>query len=185
MDTLQAQQSELEKARAASLCRRETNALGGRARLSTGEGADKQVSEMTEPLLRVGSCSWRKEGEEEFAECEARVGSEPISCARFSGQDVADIASEANAELKTRRLRTLRQMRERQHLVAWSTLQALQLIVPDRSCWPEVVDGVGGHMDQCCLLCSRTMPQHSTTEIDHGRTSEVPAFILSAGPLGE
>ena len=99
--------------------------------MSPSEGAGKQASEMTKPLLRVGSCSWRKKGEEEFAEREARVGSEPISCARFSGKDVANVASEANAKLKTRRLRTLRQMRERQHLVAWSTLQALQLIVPD------------------------------------------------------
>ena len=151
----------------------------------TGEGADKQISEMTEPLVRVGSCSWRKEGEEEFDERKAGVGGEPISCACLSGQDVADVASETNAKLKARRFRTLRQMRERQHLVAWSTLQALQLIVPDRSCWPEVVDGVGCHMNYCCLLCGRTMPQHSTTEIDHGRTSEVPAFILSAGPLRE
>ena len=78
--------------------------------MSTGEGADKQASEMTEPLLRIGSCSWRKEREEEFAEREARVGSEPISCARFSGQDVANVASEANAKLKTRRFRTLRQV---------------------------------------------------------------------------
>ena len=78
--------------------------------MSTGEGAGKQASEMTEPLLRVGSCSWRKEGEEEFAERKAGVGSEPISCARFSGQDVANVASEANAKLKARRFRTLRQV---------------------------------------------------------------------------
>ena len=44
LNTLQAQQSELEKAMAASLCRGETNAFGGRARLTTSEGADKQAS---------------------------------------------------------------------------------------------------------------------------------------------
>ena len=80
--------------------------------MAVRKGADKQTSEMTEPFLRGGSCSEREEGEEEFTEHEARVGKEPTSSTRISGQDVANVAVEANAELamEARRRRALRQM---------------------------------------------------------------------------
>ena len=185
MDTLQTQQAELEKAGTASVRGWKTKALGGRACLTAGEGADEQVSEVTELVLRGSSCSDGEEGEEEFAERETGVGNEPASRTRFSGQGIANAASQAVAELKARRLRTLRQMRKGQHFVALHACQALQLIISDRTCRPEVVNGVGGHMDYCCLLCGRTMPQDSLTEIDHGRTSQIAASICSTHPLGE
>ena len=100
MDVLQTPQTELEKARATSLCVGETQTLGGRVCLTTSEGADKQTSEMTEPLLRGGSCSEGEEGEEEFAEREARVGDAPVSCARFSDQDVVNVAGECGTGSK-------------------------------------------------------------------------------------
>ena len=185
MNTLQTQQTELKKARAAGLRGSKAKALGGRIRLTTCECADKQACEMTGPLLRRGSCGEREEGDEEFVERQPRVGDEPVSSAHLSGQDVANVASQASAELKAMRRRTLAQVSKRQNLVAWSTLQALQLIVADRSCWPKVFDGVGCHLHQCCLLYSRAVLQHSLTEIDHGRTSEITATILSTCPLGK
>src|SRR4051812_147514 len=112
MDTLQTQQTELEKGRAASLRGWEAKTLCSRICLTASESADKQASEMMKPLLRGGSGSNGEEGEEEFTERESRVGNEPVSSAQFSDHDVANIASQASAELKAMRRQTLGQVSE-------------------------------------------------------------------------
>jgi len=131
MDTLQTLHTELEEARTASVRGWKAKALRGQTCLTAGESADEQAGEMTELLLRSGSCSDGEEGEEKLAERATRVGFEPVSRTRFSGQDVADVASQAMSELEAKRLGALRQMRGGQHLVALHARQALQLIISD------------------------------------------------------
>jgi len=110
VNTLQTQQTELEKARSASLRGWKAKALGGRCCLTVREGANKQASEVTKLFLLGSSCCDREEGDEEIVEGEARVDNEPVSRARFSGQSVANVASEASTKLQAVRLRTLREV---------------------------------------------------------------------------